>query len=461
MELEILEIKEDSNTPIQTINKKEKPKVYFTINKLTSDLSLTTDQLFKIFKNNNTDLLDTLITENKNIIEKDSSCRCYSMMKRKNNYSRKCKGCQIISRLIKTNYLESEEIEIFSGRFKNMSLRIISNYFLKEIEYNQRRIVDNMLYYFFSNMRNIESYDMDVEHFSTENPECNYLVNSLIMNTVLKEEKVYLYNNFLWGFICNSIFTHIEKSSTFNNLDQLCSSPYYSNYSSPILSSQERKLSKNTVYMIIKELTFLLKTLSKNYFIHGNPTTGSISYMSEKITIKEETYPLKIVMKLSEYSSMNYKKKRYFHNLNNKFLNFGIPFEKIDVHINGSKSYFIHHSILNNYDEISILFYKIGNKSTIFNKMRNEYSIPICHKSYDFVCFLISFIKDNLFFKTFIECEKLVKTWKFLWKTDEYESLMNDIESLEENCYEYISLLVKKYYIRFDALEYFYNEIFS
>ena len=28
-----------------------------------------------------------LITENKNIIEKDSSCRCYSMMKRKNNYS--------------------------------------------------------------------------------------------------------------------------------------------------------------------------------------------------------------------------------------------------------------------------------------------------------------------------------------------------------------------------------------
>ena len=38
---------------------------------------------------------------------------------------------------------------------------------------------------------------------------------------------------------------------------------------------------------------------------------------------------------------------------------------------------------------------------------------------------------------------------------------MRDIEDLEENTYEEIFGMVKKYHIRFDAIEYFYNEIFK
>ena len=56
------------------------------------------------------------------------------MRSKKNNYSRKCKGCQIISRLIKTNYLEKNEIEIFSGRHKN-SFLITENYFYENSDY--------------------------------------------------------------------------------------------------------------------------------------------------------------------------------------------------------------------------------------------------------------------------------------------------------------------------------------
>lgn len=456
-----LEIKDEKKSPIKTLAKKEKSKVYFTINRLTSDLPLTTDQIFKIFKNNNDDILKSLLENNKNILEKDPSCRCFSMVRKKNNYSRKCKGCQIICRLIKTNYLESKEIEIFSGRYKNLYLFIEPYVFTKEILYERKELVDKILSYFSYNLRNLESYDTNISYYKTENNEYNYLINSIIMNSNLKEEKLPLYNNFLWGFVCNSTFTLIKKISIFRNLDQLCSSPYYSNYSSPILSSQERKLSKSTVYMILKQLVFLLKTLSKYHFIHGEPSVKSISYVSEKIVIKDETFPLKIIMNLSPFSSQNYKGKRYFCKSDNKFLNLGVPFQKIDVHINGSKSYFIHYNILNHYDEISILYYKIGNRSKIFSKMRNDYGIPICYKSFDLICFLISFIKDEYFFKTFKECEKLMKIWKFLWKTDEYESLMIDIEELETNSFEEIFNIIKKYHIRFDALEYFFNEIFN
>ena len=456
-----LEIKDETISSIQTINKKEKTKVYFTIDRLTSTLPLTTDQIFKIFKNNNTDILEMITKDNKDILESDSSCRCYSMRKRKNNYSRKCKGCQIISRLIKTNYLNTDEIEIFSGRNKNMFIQIYTGDLVKEIKYNRKKIVDNILHYFFQNLMSLESYDENVCYYSTENKEYNYIINSIIMNTILKEERIALYNNFLWGFSCNSTITLMRKLSIFRNLEQLCGSPYYSNYSSPILSSQERKISKNTVHMIIKQLIFLLKTLSKHHFIHGDPSIDYISYTSEKITILDETFPLKIVLDVSCQTSQNYDNKRYFCNLENRYLNFGVPFEKIDVHINGSKNYFIHYNILSNYDKLSILYYKIGNRSKIFNKMRNEYGIPICYKSFDLICFLISFVKDKYFFDTFIECDRLVEIWKLLWKTDEYNSLMRDIEDLEENTYDAIFSVIKKYHIRFDAIEYFYNEIFK
>jgi len=456
-----LEIKDEKKSPIKTIAKKEKSKVYFTINRLTSSLPLTTDQIFKIFKNNNSDILDSLLENNKNILEKDTNCRCVSMIRKKNNYSRKCKGCQIISRLIKTNYLQSREIEIFSGRYKNLFLYIDPHIFTKEISYQRKELVDKILNYFKSNLSNLESYSSDISYYKTENSQYNYLINSIIMNANLKEEKISLQNNFLWGFMCNNTFTLIKKISIFKNLDQLCSSPYYSNYSSPILSSQERKLSKSTVYMIMKQLSYLLKILSKHYFVHGEPSVDSISYVSEKINIKDETFPLKIVMDLSPYSSQNYKGSRYFYKLDNKFLNLGVPFEKIDVHINGSKSYFIHNNITSKYDEISILYYKIGNRSKIFNKMRNDCGIPVCYKSFDLVCFLISFIKDEYFFKTFKECDKLLEIWKFLWKTDEYDSVMEDIKKLEHNNFDEIFNLVKKYYIRFDALEYFFHELFN
>ena len=52
-----------------------------------------------------------------------------------------------------------------------------------------------------------------------------------------------------------------------------------------------------------------------------------------------------------------------------------------------------------------------------------------------------------------------MKIWKLLWKTDEYDSIMKDISEIKYNTFDSIFLVIKKYHIRFDALEYFYNQI--
>jgi hypothetical protein len=453
-----LEVESKKNSPIKTIEKTVKTKVYFSINRLTSSLQLTTDQLFKLFKNNNNDIIENLVLKNKDIIEKDSNCRCFSMKSKKIHYSRKCKGCQIISRLIKTDYLETNKVEIFSGRHKNSFLRITTTPYQKSY-YSIENFSLDFLKYVSKNLKGIENYETDLTFFNTNNNNYNYCINSILQNILLKKEKLYLYNNFLWCFICSNYMTIIKKESVYKNLGELCKSPYYSNYFSPYLDiKQERKLSKNVVFSIIKQLVYYLKRLEKYYFIHGEPILKYLSYSNEKIVIMGETHTLKIILEPSFFSSINYEKKRYFFN-NERLVNFGIPFEKIEVSLNGSKNYLNHCNINNEYDELAVLFYKLGNKISNFVKMRNFYSIPICYKSFDFICFLISLINDKNFYKTFIECEKLVKIWELLWRKEDYKNLMDDITKTKLNSFEKILNVVKKYYIRFDAIEYFFNSL--
>ena len=56
---------------------------------------------------------------------------------------------------------------------------------------------------------------------------------------------------------------------------------------------------------------------------------------------------------------------------------------------------------------------------------------------------------------------KEYKLWKNLWKSDEYPSLETKLFSLQENNFETIYEIVRHYYIRFDALQYFYYSLVS
>ena len=452
-----LEIKTESKSPISTFEKTTKNKVYFSIEKLTSTYQLTTDQIFKIFKNNNRDILDSLTSNELNIIEKDVNCRCCSMKSTINNYSRKCKGCQIISRLIKTNYLVSSKIEIFSGRQKNNFIRI-KNYSSQKIGYQRNEAIDKIHSY----LESITTSSQKEEHFVTNNNFYNYLVNSIAKEKISKNEKILTGDLFLWGFICRDELTIMKKINIFKNLEDLCKSPYYSNYSSPFNNiNKERKLSTTSITSIIKQLIYFFKKMKNFHFIHGKPSINFISYSNEKTTIMDEIHTIRLYFDLSPDSSMSYQGKRYSHCSDSKIINYGLPLEKIDVGINGSNSFLEHMKINNFYDKYSILFYKIGKKSEIFNKIRNNYGIPLCNDSFDFVCFMISLIKDKHFFETFQTSKEIYNIWKLLWRSDEFDNIMTDIKNMKKNNYVNIFNTIKKYHIRFDALEYFYDQLFN
>jgi hypothetical protein len=74
---------------------------------------------------------------------------------------------------------------------------------------------------------------------------------------------------------------------------------------------------------------------------------------------------------------------------------------------------------------------------------------------------MVSLIKNKYFYETFKTSPELYLSWKLLWKTGEFDDLMRDIENMKKNNYVNIFNTIKKYHIRFDALNYFYDRIFN
>ena len=109
------------------------------------------------------------------------------------------------------------------------------------------------------------------------------------------------------------------------------------------------------------------------------------------------------------------------------------------------------------YDNSRIYSYKIGNQIENFTKLRNFYGVPICHDSFDFVLFLTCLVINNNFIY-FNQCKEY-QIWKGLWMKEEYPILTEDLKKISVNNYKNIINILKKYHIRFDAVEYFYQSI--
>ena len=138
-----------------------------------------------------------------------------------------------------------------------------------------------------------------------------------------------------------------------------------------------------------------------------------------------------------------------------------MPFEKLDIDINDSKTFiknFFKLPYINEYKENRIIFYKIGNQGENFLSIRRK-GVPICSRSFDIITLFVSLMIVENFRKSLMEDLKLLKIWKNLWKLDEFEILMKDIIKTKDNKFKNVFRIIRKYHIRFDALDYLFNSI--
>lgn len=455
-----------SNSPVKTLEK-NKIKSKFLLKHLTSSLPLNSDQIFKMMSNNNTEILENITVKNK--ISDDKNCGYFSMSRKtKHCYNNRCKGCQLIYRLIKTVLLESELIEIYYGKKKGKKIKIQTFDYFKS-DYMENSICRNLNLYISKEIKSLQcniNMEKEVEFFSTKNKYYNFVIISIILNKLLLEKEIFLYNSFLWSFVCRNRISLICLEKEYKSVEDLVKNPYYSNYSSPIITKIVNKnLSSTTVINILKQLIIILNNLLESFFIHSEPSIKYINYSSETVTLPFKdgniTFPFKLSLTPCYTSSINYNKKRFFL-CKDIIKNYGLPVEKIDIYFNKTKNYLKKNKKIffdEEYEKNRIFGYKIGNRSEIFLQTIKNNGVPLFNESFEFICFLVSYIIDKNFLFTFKECKKEFQTWKGLWKEEEFPLLMKDIAKSDINDFKRVLDIVKKYYIRFDSLEYFYREL--
>lgn len=422
---------------------------------------MNADQVFDFFKKKNQKLYFELKYSDENILEFKGDITCLTKgLTNVNNIIRyqKCQGCSLISSLFNEDILENK-IKILYGKKKNNILLVErSNHDIFKVVFNDYANTLLKIY----NKKMSRLYDQECHTEITKFYEVsNGLLNLVIINTILKnimKEKNYpAGNNFIYHYICNNTLNYFNFKYDIDNINEL----YH--------------FEKETCRKILIQIIIFFKFFSNYYFLHNQPSIEFLKFDIDLIdfNIKDKKFfcsPIIVYIEPSKYSSISlfndknvkryYQQNKYRKKINN------LPFEDYDIDVNGSKNFNLNNfdiEYIDQYLEKRIFFYKIGNRVNDFMELRRHQGIPLASKSFDVVCFLVSLLLNIKFYENFMKNYKSLIIWKGLWKKEEYNSLMYELETWrgnQINNFDLILTIIKKYYIRFDALEYLYNSFF-
>jgi len=423
-------------------------------------MALHADNIFKIFRECNQNFYQQLKNIEKNIeLRGDNTCLRKGLTVVDNIIRhQKCKGCNYISRFFKDDIID-EKIKILVGKKKNFILLV--NKSQPDIFKIENCPSSNSLLNLY-NKKIIKFYREEhhtelVDFFQTTNKFLNLAIINIILSNLMREKNYPTGNNFVYYYICNNVFNYFSFKHDIENLKELAAIPNH--------------LEKETCKKILIQIIIFFKFFSSYYFLHNQPSIEFLKFDIELINFaidnKIIVSPITVYIEPSFFSSIslfNQKSVKRFFNQNNYQKQFSdLPFEDYDIDFNGSKSYNINNldiEYVEGYLEKRIFFYKIGNRDEDFLEMRRHKGIPLAAKSFDIVCFLVSLLLNQNYYENYIKNYRSLIIWKGLWKKEDYDNLMKDMENWRDNKYnnfQLVFLIVKKYYIRFDALEYLYN----
>lgn len=363
----------------------------------------------------------------------------------------KCYSCRLLDLLFKNDTIE-DKIKILVGKYKHKVINIKkTNKDIFKIVY-----LENLNDYLKIYNRDICNYYTLEKHFSYTKffGSTNKKLNLAIINNILKNYSKN--NNYLYHYICNNKLIYLDYNYDIDNLEELLTESDYG--------------SKEMVKKILYSIVIYYKFFSNYYYTHNEPCIEFLKFNLDIVNIKTEdkniTMPFKTYILPSEYSSITLfkkdKAKRYFYQGGIDKNISDLPFEDFDISFNGSKNYnkkTYDIEYCEDYNSKRIFFYKIGNRAKDFLDLRRYSGIPLASKSFDIIVFYASLLLEKNYYGYYLQNYTLITIWKGLWKVEEYPLIMRELDILRNkniNKFDNIYNVIKKYYLRFDALEYLY-----
>lgn len=405
------------------------------------------DNIIKYWRTKEREKKLTQIKEFKTIFS-DKTCTRNALTKYNfNTRNQKCFECNLLSSFFTKDIIETEEseIEIMAGEFRGDFLQIKINSSVDN-KYQYCKYVNNII------------EDKEITYYFTNDENLNRACINIIMLELMKIKNFNFYNNFLTYFICGQKIVNINLKYDYENIIKLAENDLF---------DTKKDITRDILICLIIFCDFF----SIYHFCHNEPCFDFIKFnngFNNFVYDQKEFYiPFLMTIEPSVYSSINYNQNRYFcKNLYDKKEWNSSPVESFDVDINGTKNYKkIELDIPYNktYDQYRILFYKIGNKSKDFIYARRKLGLTFFHQSFDIICFIVSLLMEECFNHYFFSDYKLINLWKGLWRREDYSKLNEEISmkriKKNKNDFDSVFSIVKKYYIRIDALKYLYNNL--
>jgi hypothetical protein len=372
---------------------------------------------------------------------------------------------------VKKDYLNENRNYCYSNRIKRNKEE------LYKLDDESKNYINSFLVkgkkYFFDTNKIDYSY-------ITESKVFNYVCVSLIMKSImLRKDYTFHLPPLLYTYICGDSFNLVEKTYNMGsgNLNKIIKDKNFLTSSSPT-SGGNIKLNKKTCLNIIKQLTCILSFLTDYHFNHGNPSIEYLNFEIKKEDEKQEVeikgviydVTLKLSIKPSFNSSISYKSEkgnfynfRCFSKISSPLFNV-IPVESFYVFLQNEENtyeYFSNQNIpyVDEYMKKRYYVYKIGEKFNDFKKIYKDNGIPIFSKSFTFVCFLLSLLKERFFYESFFANEDLKKIWDSIWHHEDNYYIIEKIHEDTPNNFDTIFDIVKDVYIRVDFQKYFLEKL--
>ena len=405
--------------------------------------------------------------------------RCFDPKNQKFKYQ-KCKECNFIYNIL--DY-KNKSIVIPSGKKQGLNLNILvtkstdNGYQAsKDIKYQNNSSGKKILKFYKKDFFCIDN----VTWFKTRDKTLNLSMIMLVLKLFCQRKNFPLFVDFLNFYHCTdkNYLVYIERE--YISIGDFNKNPSFNNSLSPLAKSKRVNIFSPTVARdIILQASVCLRFFSNLFFTHNELDYTKLRFSLDPFETTYEETKLSCSFRLyifpSGYSSISVYDSskdwwgRFFYSLEKKTVTDieGIPFDDFVIQTNGSKNYYFPKTYFNfdenfqmEYLQKRIYFYRINGKADLFLKSRKNRGSVAALGSFDVVCLFCSLMTINYFSEAVIENKQLLRIWKGIWTLDE-EKIITEILTAQTKplLFFEIFMIVKKFYIRFDALEYLFREL--
>ena len=327
----------------------------------------------------------------------------------------------------------------------------------------------------------------NINWYVTSSQLTNISLVMLILKLYSIRKNFPIYLDFLNFYNCTETNFLIYVEQDYEDIDSFNRDPNFNVSYSPL--AQKRVVTNFSVGVIrdiLFQIVIALKFYGSLFFTHNECDWSKLRFSNHAVHVQYSTEEgdseficsFKCYISPSVYSSISiYDSEknwwgRFLHTTGGMRLTTSekIPYDDYIIEMNGTRNYYLHDPFKVSkclpeekreyYEKHRIYFYRFNTKMEYFIKLRRDKGSVFGLNSFDVVTLFCSLMTIPYFSEPLMDNDELFRIWLGLWRKDEGRMITEILTSQKKPLlFDDICRIIRKFYIRFDALPYLYHSL--